>query len=234
FHPRLAIEPIVRSKRNAKPLAVFLTPQAERSLALLAERGIAAFRTPEACADALAAYFAWRSPRTRGAAAFAEWPRDLPRRGRRARGNLPGLCAAPRAGERGGGRGDDRGSEGPRDAARLPRAAAGRCTRARAGGRCALAPCPHRRPAGRRGRDQSADGETRGRRRGRRTRRDEGARPFPSSLSRGAAEGGGVVRWRKSNHPGVLRTPPLLVQGGETHEGRPWISVSRPSRNSSA
>src|SRR2546423_3736034 len=82
FHPRLAIDPIVRSKRNAKPLAVFLTPQAERSLALLAEREIAAFRTPEACADALAAYFAWRSPRTRGAAAFAEWPRDLPRRGR--------------------------------------------------------------------------------------------------------------------------------------------------------
>ncbi len=82
FHPQLAVEPIVLSKRNAKPLAVFLTPHAERSLALLAERGIAAFRTPEACADALAAYFAWCSPRTRAAAASAEWPRDLPRRGR--------------------------------------------------------------------------------------------------------------------------------------------------------
>src|SRR5438552_14361688 len=81
-HPQLAVEPIVRSKRNAKPLAVFLTPHAERSLALLAERGVAAFRTPEACADALAAYFAWRSPRTRAAAASAEWPPDLPRRGR--------------------------------------------------------------------------------------------------------------------------------------------------------
>jgi hypothetical protein len=23
----------------------------------------------------------------------------------------------------------------------------------------------------------------------------------------------------KSNHPGVLCTPPLLIQGGETHEG---------------
>ncbi len=82
FHPQLAVEPIVRSKRNAKPLAVFLTPHAERSLALLAGHGIAAFRTPEACADALAATFAWRSPRTRAAAASPGWPPDLPRRGR--------------------------------------------------------------------------------------------------------------------------------------------------------
>jgi acyl-CoA synthetase (NDP forming) len=82
FHPQLAVEPIVRSKKNARPLAVFLTPHAERSLALLAGRGIAAFRTPEACADALAATFAWRSPRTRAAAAPTEWPPDLPRRGR--------------------------------------------------------------------------------------------------------------------------------------------------------
>ena len=81
FHPQLAVEPIVRSRRNAKPLAVFLTPHAERSLALLAERGIAAFRTPEACADALAAFFAWRSPRTLAAAASTGWPRELPRRG---------------------------------------------------------------------------------------------------------------------------------------------------------
>src|SRR5256885_284888 len=53
FHPQLAVDPIVRSKRNAKPLAVFLTPHAERSLALLAERGVAAFRTPEAGAVCL-------------------------------------------------------------------------------------------------------------------------------------------------------------------------------------
>jgi acyl-CoA synthetase (NDP forming) len=81
FHPQLAVEPILRSKKGAKPLAVFLTPHAERSLALLAERGIAAFRTPEACADALAAYSAWRSPRERPAGTV-EWPRDLPRSGR--------------------------------------------------------------------------------------------------------------------------------------------------------
>ncbi len=63
FHPEFAVEPIVQAKRAPKPLAAFLTPHAERSLALLAERGIPAFRTPEACADAFAAFFAWRSPR---------------------------------------------------------------------------------------------------------------------------------------------------------------------------
>jgi len=82
FHPQLAVEPILHSKKSAKPLAVFLTPHAERSLALLAGQGIAAFRTPEACADALAAYSAWRSPRARPAGTTVEWPRDLPRRGR--------------------------------------------------------------------------------------------------------------------------------------------------------
>ncbi len=65
FHPDFAVEPIVQAKRSPKPLAAFLTPHAERSLALLAERGIPAFRTPEACADAFAAFFAWQSPRPR-------------------------------------------------------------------------------------------------------------------------------------------------------------------------
>jgi acetate---CoA ligase (ADP-forming) len=65
FHPELAVEPIVAAQAGEKPLAAFLTPHAERSLALLAARGIAAFRTPEACADAFAAYFSWRTPRER-------------------------------------------------------------------------------------------------------------------------------------------------------------------------
>jgi acyl-CoA synthetase (NDP forming) len=63
FHPELAVEPILGAPRSQKPLAAFLTPHAERSLSLLAARGVPAFRTPEACADALAAYFAWRAPR---------------------------------------------------------------------------------------------------------------------------------------------------------------------------
>jgi len=86
FHPQLAVEPILRSKRGAKPLAVFLTPHAERSLALLAERDIAAFRTPESCADALASFFAWRAPRTLPErmedASPPVWPGELPRRGK--------------------------------------------------------------------------------------------------------------------------------------------------------
>lgn len=64
FHPELAVEPILRVGRAEKPLAAFLTPHAERSLSLLAAKGVPAFRTPEACADAFAAYFAWRGPRT--------------------------------------------------------------------------------------------------------------------------------------------------------------------------
>jgi acyl-CoA synthetase (NDP forming) len=63
FHPQLAVQPILESPRAAKPVVAFFTPQAERSLALCAEHGIAAFRTPEACADALAAFLAWRRPR---------------------------------------------------------------------------------------------------------------------------------------------------------------------------
>jgi acetate---CoA ligase (ADP-forming) len=63
FHPEFAVQPILQARRNDKPLAAFLTPHAERSLALLAEKGIPAFRTPEACADALGSFFAWRAPR---------------------------------------------------------------------------------------------------------------------------------------------------------------------------
>jgi acyl-CoA synthetase (NDP forming) len=57
------VQPILQARRSEKPLAAFLTPHAEQSLQLLANQGIAAFRTPEACADAFAAYFAWRAPR---------------------------------------------------------------------------------------------------------------------------------------------------------------------------
>ena len=70
FEPRLAVEPIVAvagrqadpARRGTKPVAVFLAPQADASLALLAGEGIAAFRTPEACADALGAFSRWTGP----------------------------------------------------------------------------------------------------------------------------------------------------------------------------
>jgi acyl-CoA synthetase (NDP forming) len=59
----VAVEPILRTKTGPKPLAAFLTPQADKSLTLLARKGIPAFRTPEACADALATFFRWKMPR---------------------------------------------------------------------------------------------------------------------------------------------------------------------------
>jgi acyl-CoA synthetase (NDP forming) len=62
FHPQHAVEPIVAAMPTPKPLAAFLVPDAPRSLSLLLAAGVAAFRTPEACADALAAYFAWKAP----------------------------------------------------------------------------------------------------------------------------------------------------------------------------
>ena len=63
FHPQIAVQPILQFAGSAKPVAAFMTPHAEASLALCAREGVAAFRTPEACADALAAFLSWRSPR---------------------------------------------------------------------------------------------------------------------------------------------------------------------------
>lgn len=63
FHPELAVAPIVESRSLGKPVAAFLAPEATESLALLARAGIAAFRTPEACADAVRTFLEWRAPR---------------------------------------------------------------------------------------------------------------------------------------------------------------------------
>ena len=81
FHPELAVKPIVGIVASAKPLAAFLAPQADASLKLLADAGVPAFRTPEACADALAAYFAWRAPRAAERAVAPAWPKALPATG---------------------------------------------------------------------------------------------------------------------------------------------------------
>ena len=62
FQPNIAVDPILESKGAEKPIAVFCAPQADASLALLAEAGIAGFRTPEACADAIRAWRDWRAP----------------------------------------------------------------------------------------------------------------------------------------------------------------------------
>lgn len=63
FHPELAVAPIVEvGAKASKPVSAFMVPQADASLRLLADAGIAAFRTPEACADAMRAFFQWQAP----------------------------------------------------------------------------------------------------------------------------------------------------------------------------
>ncbi|MFC5747879.1 acetate--CoA ligase family protein [Actinomadura rugatobispora] len=62
FHPELAVKPIVDCAANGKPLAAFVMPAAPEALRLLRSSGVAAFRTAEACADALFAVFGRRKP----------------------------------------------------------------------------------------------------------------------------------------------------------------------------
>jgi acetate---CoA ligase (ADP-forming) len=54
FNPELAVEPLLRFAKTAKPFAVALTPSAEKSLQMLTAAGVPAFRHPESCAEAMA------------------------------------------------------------------------------------------------------------------------------------------------------------------------------------
>ena len=77
FHPELAVQPIVDSRAAAKPLAAFLVPDAPQALTQLAHAGVPAFRTPEACADAIAAALRRRAPRpmvARARPSPSPWP----------------------------------------------------------------------------------------------------------------------------------------------------------------
>ncbi|WP_194711857.1 acetate--CoA ligase family protein [Noviherbaspirillum soli] len=71
YHPDLAVRPIVDSRNGPKPLVAFLVPEAPQALALLSAAGVPNFRTPEACADAIAAAFARRAPRAQATPAQA-------------------------------------------------------------------------------------------------------------------------------------------------------------------
>jgi acyl-CoA synthetase (NDP forming) len=62
FQPQIAVEPLIEADRRDKALAVFLAPHAEASLKLLASAGVAGFRTPESCADAIRAWHEWTPP----------------------------------------------------------------------------------------------------------------------------------------------------------------------------
>jgi len=64
FHPQIAVAPVVEADKRDKLIAVFLAPQAEKSLNLLSDAGIAGFRTPESCADAIRAWRDWTAPQT--------------------------------------------------------------------------------------------------------------------------------------------------------------------------
>ena len=72
FRPDRAVLPIIeRAKTSTKPVAVFLTPHADESSRLLSDASIAVFRTPEACADAMRAYFSWQAPVSEAVPALA-------------------------------------------------------------------------------------------------------------------------------------------------------------------
>ena len=62
FQPDLAVKPIMDSASHQKPLVAMLVPDAPDALAQLTAANIPCFRTPEACADAIAAVFARRRP----------------------------------------------------------------------------------------------------------------------------------------------------------------------------
>ena len=60
--PDMTVRPIIDSAGAGKPLAAFLAPDAPEALAALSRAGVPNFRTPEACADAIAAALARRAP----------------------------------------------------------------------------------------------------------------------------------------------------------------------------
>jgi acyl-CoA synthetase (NDP forming) len=69
FHPDLAVKPIIDCAGAAKPIAAYLVPDAPAALAALSRAGVPNFRTPEACADAIAAALGRRVPRVLAAPA---------------------------------------------------------------------------------------------------------------------------------------------------------------------
>jgi acyl-CoA synthetase (NDP forming) len=73
FYPELAVRPIVDSAGAGKPIAAYLVPEAPQALAMLSRANVPSFRTPEACADAIAAALRRRVPTP-----LSSWP-DLSR-----------------------------------------------------------------------------------------------------------------------------------------------------------
>ncbi|NQW09405.1 MAG: acetate--CoA ligase family protein [Alphaproteobacteria bacterium] len=63
FLPERAVQPIVDCAGHATPIAAVPLPQADRALTMLADAGVAGFRTVEAMADAVRAFLVWAGPR---------------------------------------------------------------------------------------------------------------------------------------------------------------------------
>ncbi|MBN8875559.1 MAG: acetate--CoA ligase family protein [Rhodospirillales bacterium] len=62
FRPQEGVAGVIASQ-GRNPICAFLVPEAPAALRLLSEARVAAFRTPEACADAVRAYLSWQPPR---------------------------------------------------------------------------------------------------------------------------------------------------------------------------
>jgi acetate---CoA ligase (ADP-forming) len=61
-YPQATVRPLIECAGQGSPLAVFLVPEAPEALAALSRAGVPNFHTPEACADAVTAALARRSP----------------------------------------------------------------------------------------------------------------------------------------------------------------------------
>jgi len=69
FQPQLAVQPIIDSAQQAKPLAAMLVPDAPQAMAQLTAAQVPCFRTPECCADVIAALVARRATAVQAAMA---------------------------------------------------------------------------------------------------------------------------------------------------------------------
>ena len=66
-NPNVIADRVLKAEPKSKPLAVYLAPRADHGLLLLQEHGVASFRTPEACADAMNTFLNWRAPTAQAA-----------------------------------------------------------------------------------------------------------------------------------------------------------------------
>jgi acetate---CoA ligase (ADP-forming) len=74
FLPERAVKPIIDCANTEKPIAAYLVPEAPEALAALSAAGVPNFRTPEACANAVAAALGRRAPRAAASAKKHEAP----------------------------------------------------------------------------------------------------------------------------------------------------------------